>query len=266
MKLKILGTGNAFAEKNYNTCFLIEDEGKYILVDGGGGNGLFRQLKGVDCNWQDIHHVVVSHKHIDHILGLIWLVRYIADGMNKGTYEGNLTIYGNDEVIGLLKDMCAKLLKKKDAMHIDQRIKFDIIEDREERNIIGHNICFFDLHSTKAKQFGFVMDMGDGEKLTFAGDEPFTEDAYSLVRGSKWLLHEAFCLDSEAEIFKPYEKNHTTVKDSCKLAESLGIANLILYHTEETHFENHKELYTLEGSNYYSGNLFVPDDLEVIDL
>ena len=40
MKLTILGTGNAMVTKCYNTCFAIEQNDEYFLVDGGGGNQL----------------------------------------------------------------------------------------------------------------------------------------------------------------------------------------------------------------------------------
>lgn len=66
----------------------------------------------------------------------------------------------------------------------------------------------------------------------------------------------------EADIFKPYEKHHSTVKEACEQAETLQIPNLILYHTEDTHIERRKELYGAEGRKYYHGNLCVPDDLE----
>ena len=35
---------------------------------------------------------------------------------------------------------------------------------------------------------------------------------------------------------------------------------------EDDHIEERKALYTAEGKKYYSGNLFVPDDEEIIDL
>ena len=38
---------------------------------------------------------------------------------------------------------------------------------------------------------------------------------------------------SERDIFDPYEKHHSTVKDACELAEKLNIRNLLLYHTED---------------------------------
>lgn len=63
----------------------------------------------------------------------------------------------------------------------------------------------------------------NGEKLTCCGDEPYHEYEMPYAKNSKWLLHEAFCLYSQADRFKPYEKHHSTVKDACELAERLGI-------------------------------------------
>ena len=42
--------------------------------------------------------------------------------------------------------------------------------------------------------------------------------------------------------------------------------NLILYHTEDKNLSRRKEWYTREGTRYYSGNLLIPDDLDVIQL
>ena len=71
----------------------------------------------------------------------------------------------------------------------------------------------------------------------------------------------------DREIFKPYEKNHSTVKDASEIAEKLQVKNLVLYHTEDKDMERRKEKYTNEAKKYYTfGNVFVPDDLEVLAL
>ena len=62
------------------------------------------------------------------------------------------------------------------------------------------------------------------------------------------------------------EGHADTVMDAAKLAQELHVPNLVLWHTEDTYYENRKELYTAEGKEYYTGNLFVPYDLETIDL
>ena len=108
------------------------------------------------------------------------------------------------------------------------------------------------------------MELGDGRKLTCCGDEPYHDCEKAYVENSDWLLHEAFCLYSQADIFQPYKKHHSTVKDACELAEEAGIKNLILYHTEDQNIADRKRLYMEEGQAYYHGNLYVPDDLEKI--
>ena len=106
------------------------------------------------------------------------------------------------------------------------------------------------------------MELSGGKKLTCCGDEPYNECEEKYARNSTWLFHEAFCLYSQTDIFKPYEKHHSTVKDACELAESLGVENLLLYHTEDRNITERKKLYLEEGRQYYSGNLYVPEDLE----
>lgn len=79
-------------------------------------------------------------------------------------------------------------------------------------------------------------------------------------------MHEAFCLSSQADIFRPYEKKHSTVRDACETAERLSVEHLILYHTEDWNIKERRELYLTEGRKYYHGKLHVPADLEKIIL
>ena len=74
------------------------------------------------------------------------------------------------------------------------------------------------------------------------------------------------CMDSEAEKYKPYEKMHSTVKTASKIANSLNVKNLILYHSNDNDLKNRKRLYSEEAREYFNGNIYVPDDLEIIDL
>ena len=186
--------------------------------------------------------------------------------MSRGNYEGEAVIYGHEDVIRLIRSMSEMLFAQKEVQYLDEKLHLIPVADGEEKEILGRKVTFFDIQSTKAKQFGFCMDLGNGEKLTCCGDEPYKECEEKYARGSKWLLHEAFCLYGQADIFKPYEKHHSTVKDACELAEKLQVKNLVLYHTEDKNIACRKEKYLEEGKRYYKGNLFVPDDLEVMEL
>ena len=266
MKLTMLGTGNAMVTECYNTCFVLEDGGRFLMVDGGGGNTVLRQLKAAGLDWRSMRQIFVTHKHVDHLLGILWMVRMIAQHMKQGQYDGEASIYGHEEVISLLRSMSEQLLPQKVVKFIGDRLHLIVLEDGQAFDAMGHTAHAFDIRSTKAKQFGFAMEYGKGKKLVCCGDEPYNECEKPYAENADWRLHEAFCLHGQADIFHPYEKNHSTVKDAAELAEQLKVKNLVLYHTEDRNIAKRKELYLAEGKAYYSGNLYVPDDLEVIEV
>ena len=212
MNLTMLGTGNALVTECYNTCFLIEDQRQLFMVDGGGGNTILRQIKRAGYNWMDIRHIFVTHKHTDHLMGIIWMVRMICQFMDHGDYQGEAYIYSHGEVLALIRDIAEELLQKKEFAFIDDRLHLVEVYDGETKTIIGHNFTFFDIQSSKAKQCGFSLEIQNGKKLTCCGDEPLAPSVEKYAESSQWLLHEAFCLYSQAEIFDPYEKHHSTVK------------------------------------------------------
>lgn len=262
----MLGTGHAFVTECYNTCFVLSEGNEHFLVDGGGGSTLFRQLKDANINWKNIKSVFVTHKHIDHITGVLWLIRVICEYMSLNDYVGDVQIYAHSEVAKILHDISCMLLNDKEIIFLDNRLQIITVLDGDKTEIIGHKMVFFDIHSQKAKQYGFTFFLEQNEKLTCCGDEPYNENEKRFAMGSKWLLHEAFCLHSQADTFSPYDKHHSTVKDACQIAEKLHVKNLLLYHTEDFNIRMRKELYTKEGTKYFSGNLLIPNDLEVIEL
>lgn len=265
-KLIVLGTGNAQATHCYNTCFALTAGEEYFLVDAGGGNGILASLEKSHIPLDQIHHIFVSHAHSDHILGMVWMIRMIATRMNQGSYQGMLHIYCHEELVQTIKTLTTLTVGKKFTRHFDERILFHIVHDGETKSILKHTFTFFDIRSTKEKQFGFSLTTEEGIKIAFPGDEPCRDYLFPYVEGSDWLLHEAFCLYSQRDIFKPYEKHHSTVKDVCELAQRLQIPHLVLWHTEDRSLSSRKAAYTEEGMAYYHGDLLVPEDQEIIRL
>lgn len=266
MKITFLGTGNAHAIELYNTCFALTEGEEHFLVDAGGGNGILKQLRaaGIDC--LKIRTMFVTHNHTDHVLGAIWIIRKIGEAMTNGYYDGNFYVYGNDLVIGYIKTSLKMLIRAKEQALYGTRIILQVVEDGQSKIIMGKQATFFDIHSTKAKQYGFTYYYVQDKKLTCCGDEPYNNLCQKYVYKSTWLLHEAFCLYAESNVFKPYEKKHTTVREACQLAAELDVENLVLYHTEETHGKERAKLYLAEGKEYFKNNLFVPEDLDSIIL
>ena len=203
----MLGTGNALVTRCYNTCFAIQDDDEYFLVDAGGGNGIMRQLQDADISMAQIHHIFLTHEHTDHLLGMIWMIRMIATKMRREQYEGNLRIYCHSALVETVRTIANLTLPKKFTRLLDHRIQFVPLHDGDTKHILDYDVTFFDILSTKAKQYGFTMRLKNGQKLTCAGDEPLNENCFGYAEGSDWLMHEAFCLYSQRDQYDPYEKH-----------------------------------------------------------
>lgn len=268
-QITMLGTGNATVSQIYNTCFVLQTPSTLMLVDAGGGNGILAQLKKIHVQISDIHHLFVTHAHTDHVLGGIWVIRMVAQC--KG-YEGLLHVYGNDKVIKVIKTIIDMILAKKQLAKVAERVVFHQLEDGDCFEVGDMKLECFDIQSTKEKQFGFRAELPSSDEsdkplvLACLGDEPYNEQNRRYIVGADWMMCKAFCLYADRDTFKPYEKCHSTALDAGKLAEELGVKNLILYHTEEKTLANRKENYTREAAENFKGRIFVPDDLEVIEL
>ncbi|MCH4179340.1 MAG: MBL fold metallo-hydrolase [Megasphaera sp.] len=266
-ELIMLGTGNAMVTHCYNTCFLLRlAGGDYFLTDAGGGNGILGRLEEARIDYDKFHYMFVTHGHTDHVIGVLWVIRKIASLMAAGKYNGDFHIYCHDVVKHILLTMAGLMLKKKDAAFLGQRIYLHEIHHGETVSFLGLKLTAFDIFSTKAKQFGYRLRLPDGTVFVCLGDEPYNERDKEYAQQADWLLSEAFCLYEDRDIFHPYEKHHSTVKEAAETASQLDARHLLLYHTEETHLPERKQLYTAEAGHYYTGPVYVPDDMEHITL
>ena len=265
-RLHVLGTGYALATRCYNTCFAVENGEGLLLVDAGGGNGILRQMEDAGLGFERVHDFFITHAHPDHLCGAVWVMRKIMTMMNTGRYEGCLHIYCHESVREGLLMMAKLMLQGKMTRHIGDRVLFHDVSDGMQARLCGMDLTFFDIGSTKLLQFGFTAVLPSGGRLTCLGDEPYNPACEGYVRGSDWLLCEAFCLLSHADVFKPYEKHHSTVADAAKLAAQLGVPHLVLWHTEDRNYAQRRALYSGEARAYYDGDLYVPEDLDVIEL
>ena len=259
----MLGTGNASVTHIYNTCFTLQTSTTLLLVDAGGGNGILTQLRKAAIQIADIHHLFVTHSHTDHVLGVIWVVRMVAQC--KG-YEGKLHVYGNDKVMRVIRTIIDMILAKKQLAKVEERVVFHELTDGEIFEVGDLRLTSFDIHSSKEKQYGFRAELPDGTVLACLGDEPYNPLNRQHIEHADWMMCEAFCLYADRDTFKPYEKNHSTALDAGKLAAELDVKNLILYHTEEKTIATRKLSYAREAAQNFKGRIIVPEDLEEIEV
>ena len=174
----------------------------------------------------------VTHAHTDYLLGCVWMVRMALQ------FHHPLHVWSHQKVIRLLTDICRDILPPKESAGIGSLVVMHELEDGDCFEVDDLRLQCFDIHSTKERQFGFTALLPDGQCLCCLGDEPVSPLCRQYAGGADWLMSEAFCLYEDRERFQPYEKHHSTVLDAARLAEQLGVKNLILYHTEDRTLEN----------------------------
>lgn len=265
-KIIALGTGTADTIKYTKTAFFIQDEMTNLLIDTGGGSEILAQLDHCGIALNEIQHIFITHKHIDHIFGIFWILRFRGAAIHSGKAP-SLTVYASAENIILIKQVSVFFLKKKVLDLFDTKILFIAVDENSELMLKDWAIRFFDIRSDKETQWGCHITFPHTKTLTFIGDEPYHDALLRFCENVDYLFHDAYCLERDREIFAPHDISHSTVKEAAVNAQKVKAKNLILFHTEDkATFEKRKALYTEEARKEYSGNIFVPDDGDIIEI
>src|SRR5688572_21507351 len=101
MRLLCLGVGDAFSARHYSSCFALESQGRWLLVDCPHPiRKIVREgalAAGVPLDVAQLDGVVLTHLHGDHVSGLEVLAYYFRYKLNRC-----LPLFTHPEVARLL--------------------------------------------------------------------------------------------------------------------------------------------------------------------
>lgn len=110
MKITVIGCGNAFSTEQFNQSFVVEEDGRRLLIDCG--MQVPQALAASRFRAADIHDIYVSHLHADHVGGLEFFAfaRYDWARRPRSWREGRYAprLIGN---VQLLRDLWDKTLR-----------------------------------------------------------------------------------------------------------------------------------------------------------
>ena len=118
-----------------------------MLIDTGGGNGILTQLERAEIDLESIHHIFLSHKHTDHIMGVVWLIRMIGHRLGKDSYTPPLHIWCHASLIEGVEAMCRFMLPGRLLPELGTRILFHAVTDGETAQLAYWPVTFFDTGS-----------------------------------------------------------------------------------------------------------------------
>ncbi|MDP6157035.1 MAG: ribonuclease Z [Candidatus Thermoplasmatota archaeon] len=265
MRLVFLGTGGAWPTKKRNvssTAVIFRD--KVILVDCGEGTQ--RQIHWSNFSFMKISHVLITHFHTDHFLGLFGLM----ESMYLNERKRPLEIIGPPGLSWLTDSLCELGMIKKTFP-----LKVTEVNDGGILDIEGASVSAF-VNSHGVRSLGYVikenqrkgkfnrekaMELGipegplfgklqqgeditvdetvilpemvmgsprSGRKLVFSGDTHLCGELVKQAVGADVLVHEATYGEDMRD--KADEYKHSTARLAAEAARDAGVRHLILTH------------------------------------
>ena len=196
MKLYGLGCAGWIPGKNETSCFLIEQKNELIMLDAGTG---VSNLKYYSEVWDkyDSFSIILSHFHLDHLIGLIYLPPFLNGkkmkiyGPGKPAYEKTTDEY--------LTELFQTAFFPTPIKELADSV--EIYDYSEGDFSIGEVKIQIQEQKHTSPSFQICID----EMLVYATDVCFEEEVWNHNLKAKVLLHE--CCEIEK-----YDPTHTTLQ------------------------------------------------------
>lgn len=241
MKLTVLGNFGPYPKAG-GACsgFLIEDEGKKVVLDFGNGV-LSRLQKFIDI--EDIDAIILTHLHSDHMSDIM-ILRYAVDiKITREHMKKGIDVYAPGEPKEDFERM-----KYKDAINLIP------IDDSKAIKIGELEITF------KRMQHGYedyaICIKKGCKKFVYSGDTSPNEALVEFAKDADLFLCEAGLLERDE---KSMRAMHLTAKEAGNIAKRANVRRLLL-----THFwpEFRFEQYLNETSSVYEGMFQIAEELK----
>jgi ribonuclease Z len=258
-RIIFLGTGAALPSISQdNSSLLIESNGTYLMIDCSGSP--YRKLLQVGADPALLHHILITHHHIDHIAGLPSLVESL---WIKGR-TAPLHIYALPDsmrVIEVLLDLWD--LRQRPIKEFP--IVLHTIKGEQDELVI--DVPEFTLRTTQtmhavpsvASKIIFPL----GQVLVYSSDTAPCQSFLDFARGADYLMMECTFCDEETELAGI--TFHLTSASFSEIASQTQANHTLLIHHSEQMSCSHADLTKeITQKHAYNGKFSIPKDLDVL--
>lgn len=287
-----LGTASTVPSRKKNhSGYLIKTEKNKILLDCG--EGIQRQFKLAEEIPQRLTHILLTHWHEDHTIGLMPLLKTM--GMNS--YSGTLKIYGpkyTKEKIDLLQKIYNPLKINIQVKEVDTGLVYEDKDIQIEAQHMDHGMPTLaykimvkevrridksKIKKLKLPNSPLIGDLQRGKDITYNGkkikskdvtymqegkiltiilDTAMNNNTISFAKDSDLLICESTYAANEEEQAKEYK--HLTTEQAATIAKKSKSKKLALVHVSEKHV--HKIPVLLKEARKIFKNTVFPEDLD----
>jgi ribonuclease BN (tRNA processing enzyme) len=188
MRLTLVGTGDAFGSGGrFNTCFMLEAQGRTVLIDCGASSPVALKAQGHDPGRIDA--VILSHLHGDHFGGLPFLL-LDAQFLNRRTRP--LTIAGppgsRDRINALMEVFFPR------STGTNWRFPWEVVEITPgiAGDVLGLQVVTAEVvHPSGAPST--ALRISDGRSVfAYSGDTEWTDALIPIADGADLLIIECY--------------------------------------------------------------------------
>ncbi len=221
-EIVFIGTGGSVAtEERDNTSFLLLSQETVVLIDCPGS--VVQKLKKAQINPKNVHSVIVTHIHPDHIYGLPALIHSLM------LDECVIEILGSEMSV----NFCAELLDLFNLRSEKVKCHVNFIPVLEEQNyrISPNMTCSFYKvpHSPSSIAIGF--HLGDERmELFYSGDTPRYPELLHRGKSIDFLVHDCSAPSRFFAKLPSLRTMHTDSLSLGKMAQEACVGHLLPCH------------------------------------
>ena len=257
MKVYFLGTGGAMATvARDNSALLINWEEELILIDCPGS--VITKIKKLGFAPQKVTSILITHIHTDHIYGLPGFVHALM------LEEIQLNLYGSSETIHFCKKLLDLFLLRREKIRC--RLNFIILssgDDFKLGSLLWGRVMHVP-HKASSLAYYFVCRQRKSEWL-YSGDTPIFAPLFKQAAGIDTLIHECSAPSRFFKEFSYLPGMHTNSLELGRWAQKAGVKRLVPVHLFGELGYSLTEIED-EIRRNYTGELFIPHDLDKIDV
>jgi len=202
-----------------------------VLLDTGGGLELVRRLAGAGVNPASVGHIVLSHRHLDHIGGLEpFLLTVAVEAFGRGEPPPPIRLYATEETANAVRGALAVLDASGAILLCADRLTW-VTPATGEAVSLGAGVSLtlvpVDHLPPGGGAAACVLDIG-GRRIIYSGDTRPSVELARAARSADLLIHEVAGLDAHAE--RVHAPGHATAGEAGRIAAAARVRALALTH------------------------------------
>ena len=257
IEICFLGTAGAIAtEERDNASFLLKHDERLILIDCPGS--VIQKIKKFKFNPREVHSILVTHIHPDHIYGLASFVHSLM------LDDCFIQLYGSEETV----NFCRSYL---DLFHLQEpkiKTKIDYVSLTPGKDFMLGDFLecnsFRVPHDSSSLAYHFFFKR-EKKELIYSGDTSLSPHLFQEAEGIDYLIHDC---SAPSRFFKKYpslRQMHSNALELGQLSQKNSIKCLIPFHFfGELDFSLSEIEEEIRQS--FKGTVIVPKDFDRITL